>query len=111
MLERVRAKASHENLSNIDFIQDAAGEGKLGNNQYDRVLLVTVLGEIPDKKILMKEIIDCLKSGGYFVITEAIADPHFQTHKKVLNMATEAGLKEKGFFGNQISYTMVFEKP
>jgi ubiquinone/menaquinone biosynthesis C-methylase UbiE len=111
MLERVRAKATHENLSNIDFVQGAAGERKLGDNQYDRVLLVTVLGEVPDKKILMKEIVDCLRSGGHLAITEAIADPHFQTRQKVLNIANEAGLKEKGFFGNSISYTMIFEKP
>jgi 2-polyprenyl-3-methyl-5-hydroxy-6-metoxy-1,4-benzoquinol methylase len=37
MLERVRAKAMHENLANIDFVQAAAGEGNLGHDQYDRV--------------------------------------------------------------------------
>ena len=111
MLERVRAKAARENLNNIEFVQGAAGEGKLGKNQYDRVLLVTVLGEIPDKGTLLKEVVDCLKPGGYLSITEAIADPHFQTHTKVLKITSEAGLKEKGFFGNRIAYTMVFEKP
>jgi SAM-dependent methyltransferase len=49
MLERVRAKAELENLGNIEFVLGAAGEGKLGKNQFDRVLLVTVLGEIPDQ--------------------------------------------------------------
>ena len=49
MLERVRVKADHENLGNIQFVQSAAGEGKLGKNEYDRVLLVTVMVEIPDK--------------------------------------------------------------
>jgi 2-polyprenyl-3-methyl-5-hydroxy-6-metoxy-1,4-benzoquinol methylase len=111
MLERVRAKVVHENLENIEFIHGAAGEGKLGNNQYDRVLLVTVLGEIPDKKALLNEIADCLKSGGLLSVTEAIADPHFQTRKNVLDVATAAGLNEKGFFGNRISFTMILEKP
>ncbi len=111
MLERVRVKASQENLTNIEFVQGAAGEGRLGNNQYDRVLLVTVLGEIPDKKTLMKEVFDSLKSGGCLSVTEAIADPHFQTHKNVLNLAQETGFKEKGFFGSKISFTVIFEKP
>ncbi|MCJ7434508.1 MAG: class I SAM-dependent methyltransferase [Anaerolineales bacterium] len=111
MLERVRAKAVHGNLGNIEFIQGAAGEGKLGNNQYDRVLLVTVLGEIPDRKALLKEISDCLKSGGLLSVTEAIADPHFQTRKNVLDAVTAVGLKEKGLFGNRISFTMILEKP
>jgi ubiquinone/menaquinone biosynthesis C-methylase UbiE len=110
MLERVRAKASHENLSNIEFVQGAAGEGKLGSEQYDRVLLITVLGEIPDKKALLKEITGCLKPGGCLAITEAIADPHFQPRGKVLEVVGEAGLKEKGFFGSSIAYTMILEK-
>jgi SAM-dependent methyltransferase len=111
MLERVRVKANLEDLGNIKFVHGAAGEGKLGNNQYDRVLLVTVLGEIPDKKVLIQEIIDSLKSGGLLSITEVIADPHFQSRKNVSSLVKEAGFKEKGFFGNQISFTMIFEKP
>jgi ubiquinone/menaquinone biosynthesis C-methylase UbiE len=111
MLERVRVKASHENLSNVEFVHGAAGEGKMGNNQYDRVLLVTVLGEIPEKKTLITEIFNSLKSGGLLSVTEAIADPHFQSRKNVSDIVKEAGFKEKGFFGNQISFTMIFEKP
>ena len=111
MLERVRVKADLENLGNIEFVHGAAGEGKLGNNQYDRVLLVTVLGEIPDKKIFAKEIIDSLKSGGLLSVTETIADPHFQSRKNVTDVIKEAGFTEKGFFGNKISFTMIFEKP
>ena len=66
MLERVRTKAALENLDNIVPTQGAAGEGKLGYNTFDRALLVTVLGEIPDRKTLMKEIFDSLSQGpGY----------------------------------------------
>jgi ubiquinone/menaquinone biosynthesis C-methylase UbiE len=111
MLERVRVKANHENLGNIQFVQGAAGEGKLGKNEYDRVLLVTVLGEIPDRITALKEIFECLKPGGLLSITEVIADPHFQTRKNVLALASSVGYVEKDFFGNQISYTLNLEKP
>ena len=111
MLERVRAKAALENLENIVYIRGAAGEGKLGHNTYDRTLLVTVLGEIPDRQTLMKEIHNSLKPGGWLAITEAIADPHFQRRSTVKESAETAGFQEKAFFGNKISYTMIFEKP
>ncbi len=42
-------------------------------------------------------------------IGEAIADPHFQTHMKILNITTKAGLREKGFFENRIAYTTILE--
>jgi ubiquinone/menaquinone biosynthesis C-methylase UbiE len=111
MLARVQAKALQENLSNIEYIQGAAGEGKLGTNQYDRALLVTVLGEIPDRQTLMKEIFESLKPGAWLSVTEAIADPHFLRRSSVSSAAASTGFLEKYFFGNKISYTIIFEKP
>lgn len=111
MLARVRAKAEQEKLVNIEYIQGAAGEGKLKENEFDRVLLVTVLGEIPDKEKAIKEIYESLKSGGLLSITEVIADPHFQTRKKVTEVVGSVGFKEVEFFGSRISYTINFEKP
>ena len=111
MLERVRAKAGQDKLVNIEYIQGAAGQGKLKKNEYDCVLLVTVLGEIPDKATAIKEIFESLKSGGLLSITEVIADPHFQTRKKVLEVVSSVDFKETGFFGNPISYTINFGKP
>jgi hypothetical protein len=60
---------------------------------------------------LTKEISDSLKSGGLLSITEAIADPHFQSRQKISRLANEAGFAAKRFIGNSISFTMIFEKP
>jgi ubiquinone/menaquinone biosynthesis C-methylase UbiE len=111
MLERVRAKANLEKLGNIKYVQGAAGEGKLGKSEFQRALLVTVLGEIPDQATALKELFECLKPGGILSITEVIADPHFQTRRRVLEVARSAGFVEKDFWGSQISYTINFEKP
>ena len=111
MLQRVRDKAQAEHLDNIQFIQGGAGEGKLEHKQYDRVLLVTVLGEIPDQKAALAEIFECLKPGGILSVTEVIADPHFQRRASVTRLAKSVGLVEKAFFGNRISFTINFEKP
>ena len=111
MLQRVRAKALAENLGNIQIMQGGAGGGKPGHDQYDRVLLVTVLGEIPDRKAAMEEIFDSLKPRGILSVTEVIADPHFQSRASVIRTANSVGFVEKDFFGNRISFTINFEKP
>ncbi len=111
MLSRVHAKSQAENLNNINFIQGNIGEGKLGLNRYDRVLLVTVLGEIPNKKAAMMEIFDSLKPGGTLSVTEIIADPHFQRRSSVTSVAGSVGFKENLFIGHRLSYTIHFEKP
>jgi ubiquinone/menaquinone biosynthesis C-methylase UbiE len=111
MLKRVREKAGREKLANIEFIPGAVGEGKLGRDRYERVLLVTVLGEIPDRQAALQEIFACLKPGGLLSITEVIADPHFQTRRKVREVVGAAGFQEAEFFGNRVSYTINWMKP
>jgi ubiquinone/menaquinone biosynthesis C-methylase UbiE len=111
MLRRAEEKAQKAGMSNIQFVQAGAGEGKLERNHFDRALLVTVLGEIPDRQSAMKELFDALKPGGILSITEVIFDPHFQRRSVVRNIAQRVGFREKSFFGNAIAYTLHFEKP
>ncbi len=56
MLQKTQKKALAENLKNIIFLHAGIGEKKLEHNKFDRVLLVTVLGEIPNRKAALKEI-------------------------------------------------------
>src|SRR5260370_36358065 len=58
MLQRAQDKARAANLTNIQFLQAGVGEGKLGRDRFDRSLLVTVLGEIPDREAALREIFD-----------------------------------------------------
>ncbi|MCX6052244.1 MAG: class I SAM-dependent methyltransferase [Campylobacterales bacterium] len=110
MLEKVRAKAKKAHVENIEYINGAAGENKLGVKKYDRALLVTVLGEIVDKNSLLQEIYTALRDDGILSITEIIADPHFMGYKSVSALANNAGFVKKDFFGNKISFTATFTK-
>jgi len=111
MLARTQEKARVAGLSNLRFVQAGLGEGKLEKDYYDRALLVTVLGEIPNSEAALKEIFFVLKPGGLLSITEVIFDPHFQSRETVQRVAGAAGFQEKGFFGKRLAYTIHFEKP
>jgi ubiquinone/menaquinone biosynthesis C-methylase UbiE len=111
MLARAREKARAANLDNIRFRRIEIGAGKLEHGKYDRALLVTVLGEIPDQETAVKEIFDALKPGGILSVTEVIFDPHFQTRGTVLKIASAAGFQEQAFFGNRIAFTLHLIKP
>jgi len=110
MLARVQEKAQAAGRSNIRFMQAGLGEGKLEKEVYDRAMLVTVLGEIPEQEAALKEIYAALKPGGILSITEVIVDPHFQGRESVRRMAGKVGFREIGFFGKRLAYTMHFEK-
>ena len=110
MLARVRQKVETAGLQNVKFLHAGLGEGKLPKSYFDRALLVTVLGEIPDQLSALKEIYDALKPGGVLSVTEVIFDPHFHRRETVLKVAEAAGFKEKNFFGKKLAYTMHLEK-
>ena len=111
MLDRAQQKAEAANLNNIEFLHAGVGQGKLGPSQFDRALLVTVLGEIPDREAALREIFHAIKPGGILSVTEIIFDPHFQRRQTVARLAVAVGFQEKAVFGSRIAYTMHLEKP
>ncbi len=111
MLREAQERAREANLTNIRFLRIGVGEGKLERNHFDRAVLVTVLGEIPDREAALQDIFEALKPGGILVVEETLPDPHFQTRNTVSRLAGAAGFIEKEFLGNRFSYTLTLEKP
>jgi ubiquinone/menaquinone biosynthesis C-methylase UbiE len=111
MLRRAQEKAQAAELHKIQFLQAGVGDGKLETGLADRALLVTVLGEIPNREAALREVFAALKPGGILSVTEIIFDPHFQSRETVLRLAGAAGFREKAFFGNRIAFTLNLEKP
>lgn len=111
MLERTREKAREAGLDNIRFLRAGLGAGLLGAGRFDRALLVTVLGEIPDREAALAEIHRCLKPGGLLSVTELVFDPHFQPRSRVRALGAATGFREKACHGNRIAYNLILEKP
>ncbi len=110
MLSRTRERARIEGLTNIEFLNAGLGQDKLGKNRFDRALLVTVLGEIPDRAKALKEIFEALKPEGILSITEVVFDPHFQRRRTVARLAEEAGFTVTETLGSGIAFTMNLRK-
>lgn len=111
MLEKLKSKVINMGISNIRLIEAGAGDGKVENDYFDRALLVTVLGEIPDKKSALSEIYKALKQGGILSITEVIPDPHYTSRNKVRSLCSGAGFTETEEFGCWVAFTINFMKP
>lgn len=111
MLEKLRLRAEYRRLDNVRLVQAAAGSGRIDKDYFDRALLVTVLGEIPNKRDALIEICQSLKQGGILSVTEVIPDPHYTSQKRVRALCREAGFDEMEFFGNWLAFTINFIKP
>jgi len=111
MLARVKERAAAANLKNIRYVQRAIGVDALDVQPADRALLVTVLGEIPDRESALRAIFGALKPGGFLSITEIVFDPHYQRRSTVTQLALGAGFQVKAFFGGRLAYTLHLSKP
>jgi ubiquinone/menaquinone biosynthesis C-methylase UbiE len=111
MLRRLQNRIQTSGLENVQLVHAGIGENKLPQNEFDRAILVTVLGEIPDQKAALTEIFDSLKPGGMLSVTELIPDPHYQSRNTVGQLAAAAGFVATQSFGNWLAFTLNFVKP
>lgn len=111
MLDRLNKKLSEQKVTNVRPLLAGLGEGKTKPGSFDRVLLVTVLGEIPDKTAALREIYQALKPGGILSITEVFPDPDIQLPDKIRQLARETGFVVSDRYGRFPAYTMNLLKP
>jgi len=111
MLARAEVKTTAAGCANVEFVAAALGDGTLAANRFDRAVLVTVLGEIPNRSAAVAELFRALKPGGILAVVEVIFDPHFQPRATVTDLAVSAGLRECAFFGRSLAYVIHFVKP
>jgi ubiquinone/menaquinone biosynthesis C-methylase UbiE len=106
MLKRLDQRVAAHGLANIQPIQGGLGDGLLEANSFDRAILVTVLGEIPDQEKALEEVYRALVPGGLLSVTEVLPDPHYQSRKKVSRLGSKAGFKAEITHGSWRSYTI-----
>ena len=111
MLARAKTKTEAAGCTNVEFIAAGLGDGTLPADHFDREVLVTVLGEIPERSAALAELFRALKPGGILAIVEVIFDPHFQSRRSVTDLAVSTGFRESAFFGHGWAYVIHFEKP
>ena len=110
MLRRARDKAAKAAVTNIEFIGAALGGGGFPESLFDRAVLSTVLGEIPDRRAALGEIYASLKPGGFLLINEVVGDPHYQSLAKVKTLAEDVGFRPGAVYGSRLAYSIVLEK-
>ena len=111
MLAKLAERVEAQRLTNVELVQAGLGEGKLHADEFDVALLVTVLGEIPDKPAALREIHRSLRPGGVLSVTEVLPDPHYQRLARVRALAAGAGFRETRLLRGWLSYTLNLGKP
>ena len=97
-------------VDNISVRQASAYELSFPHEMFDRVFMITVLGEIPDKRQALSEFKRVLRSDGLLAIGEFLPDPDYPRKSTVIGWCREAGFELSGRYGNFMHYLLTFKK-
>ena len=99
-MERARERA----LTNLVATRGDATALPHPDDSFDAVVLITVLGEIPDQDTALREIARVLKPDGRLVVGELFGDPHFTAPGALERRAEGAGLRLQERSGPWLGY-------
>lgn len=103
-LDHVMRGAEERGLHNLVATRGDATELPYEDASIDAVVLIAVLGEIPDREGALREIRRVLKPDGRLVVGELFGDPHFTTRASLERLGAEARLALVERSGNWFGY-------
>ena len=95
MLLEARRRVQRANQTGADFIAASATQLPVASGSVDHIFLVTVLGEIPDRRRALAEFRRVLRPPGFLSISEQLPDPDFVTRKTLRQELGAAGFIEE----------------
>jgi SAM-dependent methyltransferase len=111
MLDHTMGRANESGLENVAPTLADATAMPYEDDGFDAAYLVTVLGEIPDQDVALRELARVLKPGGRLVVGELMGDPHYVGLKPMRLRAAGAGLEFERRSGNALGFFARFSKP
>lgn len=111
MLDHTMRRARRAGRGNVVPTRGDARALPFGDAEFDAVVLTTVLGEIPDHDVALREIARVLKPGGRLIVGEIfLGDPHWLGPRRLKRDVAAAGLRFAERRGSAIGYFARFER-
>lgn len=104
MLDLTLSRARERGLANVVGQQGDARQLPYPDGSFDAAFLVTVLGEVPDQELALRELARVVKADGRVVDGELFGDPHWVSPGALERRAAEAGLMIERRVGSPFAY-------
>lgn len=108
MLDDLMRRAAGRGLTNIVPRRGDAQRLPYGDATFEAAYLVSVLGEIPDVPVALRELRRVLKPDARLVVSEILVDPDFIPLRRLEEMAGDAGLALARRRGPRFAYNALF---
>ena len=104
MLDLTLSRARERGLENVVAEQGDARQLPYPDDCFDAAYLVTVLGEVPDQELALRELARVVKPGGRVVDGELFGDPHWVAPGALERRAATAGFEIDHRVGSPLAY-------
>ncbi len=111
MLEKMRRNVERHRFESIRPVKQDVLEAVELPSDVDRIVMVTVFGEIPKHDLLMQRLKAALKPGGVLSVTELLPDPCYMTHGYMKKLGEKSGFEHAESFVGPLSYTINLRRP
>lgn len=110
VISRLDNRLQGNKIVNVTTKVASAYELPFSDSSFDRIFMIGVLGEIPDKNKALLEIRRVLKDDGLLAVGELLWDPDYPRRKTVIGWGSEAGFQLTGKYGGFSHYLLTFRK-
>lgn len=110
MLDYAKKRLQRKGIENVGFYLCDGHSFQFNEGIFDRIFMVTVIGEVENREAYLKEFYRILKPGGMLSISELAGDPDKMTIKEVKELADKASFSFYRLYGNEKNYTINFRK-
>ena len=110
MLDYSKKRMDKKGIKNVEYKICDGNKLDFTDDSFDRVFMVTVIGEVEQKELYIKEIYRILKKGGILSISELAGDPDKMSVEEVEELVMICDFKLKNQYGSNKNYTINFEK-
>ena len=110
MLDYARKRLTRKKISNVEYYLCNGSDMPFNDNMFDVIFMVTVLGEIENKEVYLKEFRRILKSNGIVSVSEQAGDPDKMEITDIECLFNDSGFKTDRIFGTKRNFTINFRK-
>ncbi len=110
MLDFAKRRLQRKKLHHVEYYL-CDGKGiNFADNFFDRIYMVTVIGEVENKDEYIADCYRMLKPNGILSISELAGDPDKMTIEELKKLIKKQKFKEYKIYGNRRNYTINFKK-
>jgi len=110
MLDYAKKRLTKKKIFNVEYNLCDGMEFSFESNRFDVIYMVTVLGEIENKKQYVKEFYRLLRPNGILSISEQGGDPDKMSIKEIKNLLHDSGFELDKWYGTEKNFTINFRK-